>query len=464
MIANKFKLILYIYTSIILCAAMSFGANRYVEEFGVTEGTSVNKGFVFLDGQYIEAPYIVSRRGLKLFVNDREIKCPSRHPGGKPYTGNIDISRLTTEKRQKLFRALEATRGIYEKYLSRDYCYLFFNSGGHKRLETYTAAYTLPLIIELLKSNEPREKKLQELIRRNWHLSGNIELLVDNFSTSSQLMTRLEQKAQELLRVDEFGETAEEDKKLVDKGFVFLDGKYVDAPYIVTRKGLGIFLNGKMIEQPCKWPVNIPSGDEDPTLPPEINTETSMNDEVANNYLLAKHAYLRKNHTREEERRIMEKVFRGLPFITEAKLDKNKPHILHITTTEGFTINQSLVSMRGRRVVHDKNTILQRVEKSRKHFCKMLKRNDCYFLSSAKGYRTHLSLPSVKAKLPQMNKILQSPKSSVEKSKQIRQFCGGISDRLLDELINNFSASPQLEKRLNKLIGQGKVNQKTKRK
>lgn len=33
-------------------------------------------------------------------------------------------------------------------------------------------------------------------------------------------------------------------------GFVFIDGKYIEAPYIVTRQGNGIFINGHLVEQP----------------------------------------------------------------------------------------------------------------------------------------------------------------------------------------------------------------------
>ena len=239
---------------------------------------------------------------------------------------------------------------------------------------------------------------------------------------------------------------------------------HLETPYDVTRKGLGVIINNKMIERPVRWPVDIPSGDENPVLPPEINRETSMYDEVFKNYWIKKAAYLRKHYTREKERQIMEQVFRKLPFVTEAALDEKDPSRFYVTTTDGRTFPIQLISFRGREVNYDYDSILQRVERKREYFQDNLKKGGCYFLSSAKGYKTRLSLLSVKTKLPHMIKILQSSKSSVEKSKQIRKFYEGISDGLLGELINNFSASPQLEKRLNKLVGQKKVNQKTKEK
>jgi hypothetical protein len=41
-----------------------------VRELGVKEGGKLESGFVFFDGQYLDAPYTVSRRGRQVFIND----------------------------------------------------------------------------------------------------------------------------------------------------------------------------------------------------------------------------------------------------------------------------------------------------------------------------------------------------------------------------------------------------------
>jgi len=46
----------------------------YVKELGGITGTSINSGFIFIDGRYLDAPYIVSRKGLGIFVNDVFVK------------------------------------------------------------------------------------------------------------------------------------------------------------------------------------------------------------------------------------------------------------------------------------------------------------------------------------------------------------------------------------------------------
>jgi len=424
--------------------ASLFAADSFVKEFGITEGKAVDKGFVFLNGQYIEAPYIISRKGLTLFVNGREIRRPVRHPGGLSIIENINLSQLSDEKQQKLFRLLEATRNIYESYLEKGYCYMFFGEGGHIRLETYVAAYKLPHIVKLLDSSKPKGDKFKGLSALLGCSSVNIDPLVDNFSTSKQLAVRLDKAAHELLKIEEFSEVSSEP---VSKGFVFLDGKYLDAPYTVTRKGLAVFINDKMIEPPIPWPVDVLLGDEDPLLPAEINEETSIYDEITSRYLSQKFAYLRKHYNRERECQIMEQALRNLPFVTEAILDEKDRDILHITTTQGETVPMLLHSMRGRMPDYDRDSVLKRVETKQKYFHDALENNSCYFLSSTRGSRTHLSANSVANKLPHMVEILRSGKSIEKKSQQIQELQINISN---DEIIN-FSASPQLEARLNKL-------------
>jgi len=424
-------------------------ADTFVDEFGITTGRTINNGFVFVDGQYVEAPYILSRRGLGLYVNGRKIERPKRHMELEPMIGNVDINELPNDGKQKLFRALEATRQIYEKYLERGYAYFFFNDGGQIKLSPYTAAYDLPEVVQLLASDKPRQEKLDKLLPHNWHLHANMEVLVDNFSASSQLMVRLDEKAQELLRVDEFGAADE----LIDNGFIFLNGKYLDVPYHVTRNGLGIFVNGKMIERPIRWPANIFAGDTDPCLPSEINSETSVFDEIVTNYILEKHAYLRKHNAPSEERRIMEQVWRSMPFVTQARLDENRPHILHITTTEGVTIPQSLISIRGREVSYDENSVLQRLEKRWEYWKAGLRNGGCYLLTR-KGGIIRLNANSVKNKLPKVIGVLRTSQPVQQKIAAIKKDLD-VSPSALEEIVVNFSASPQLEQRLVKLEDQG---------
>jgi hypothetical protein len=44
--------------------------NLHIDEFGIDEGNSIDSGFFFFDGNYIDAPYKVTRKGIAVFIND----------------------------------------------------------------------------------------------------------------------------------------------------------------------------------------------------------------------------------------------------------------------------------------------------------------------------------------------------------------------------------------------------------
>ncbi len=445
---NKSNFKIYLVVGFIAMVQSSMLSGQQLQKFGTIKGEIINEGYVFIDGKYIESPYMVSRKGLEIFINDRKIEKPTRHPGINPIIVEGDPTKLTFEKQQKIFRALNATKKIYEDYLKKGCCYLFFSQGRHIRLDEYSAAYDMPLIIEILQSDESKEEKLEQLSIWNWHLFIDMEILLNNFSVSPQLMKRLEQHAGDLLRTDNFGVSVMEN---VDKGFVFLDGKYLDSPYLISRKGLGIFINNILFNRPERWPINIPSGDMDPDFPPEINSETSINDDIVHNYLAQKFAYLQKHHSREEEIQIMKNVLVNLPFVTRAEVDEKNSTILHITTTEGLTVAMALYSFRGRQIGYKKEDVKQRIEDKKDHLINALKNEACYFISGNGGV-TRLTKNTVINKLPDLIKILRKKASVEEKLKRVQHLNIRIPKSDMMKIIKGFSATKQLEKRLDRLI------------
>lgn len=419
-----------------------FSAEDYEEQFDVTEGKAVDDGVVFIDGRYIQSPYRVVRRGLKLFINGNMIARPSRHIESPPLSGYDAPEKLSLEQRQKLFRGLEAARDIYETYLGRGYGYLFSGQAGHMRLSPYTVAYDLPKVVRLLTSNKTRAEKLAELQPRNWHLHIDIEPFVDNFVPSEQLSAKLAQKAEELLRVDDFGVA----QASVDNGFVFFDGLYLETPYRIERRGLGVFINGKMIKQPETWPIRQFDGNTDPQMPAEINSESSIDDDIVCEYLSRKSAYVRE-HNPTQERDVMEHVYRTLPFIVEAQIDEDRPYILHITTTEGRTISQSLISMVGRRARYDKASVLQRAQ-SQFDYCQgSLSDGACYLLLSMGG-GAQLSTGSAVERLKSAIEILRTEDAPDEKLQRLRDSGLNVREDVLQQMIRNYRPSTQLETRL----------------
>ncbi len=445
--STKTMITTFLETVVFLSNLPLLAQDAYVAQFGVTEGKPVDKGVVFIDGQYIETPYRVSRKGLTLYINDRKIDRPTRHVETPIIPGYENPERISDVEREKLFRALEATRKIYEKYLGRNYGYLFSSKGGHLKLSPHTVAYAMPVVIECLTSAKPRAEKLQELLPHNWHLHIDIDIFIDNFRITAQLMPHLKHLAEELLKVEEYGSMR---GTPIDKGFVFIGGKYIEAPYRVERRGLGIFINNIMIQQPYYIPQKEYPGDVNPPMPGEITSESSINDEIVNNYLSKKSAYLRKHKSGEELINLMEQCYRNLPFITEVVRDNESPHVIHIKTNEGLR-SRSLILMSGRKVKNDRQSVINRFDSIRKHFQKTLEEGACHFFKK-NGGRTRMSAGSASEKLPRIIKILRSGKTAKQKLQEFKKANINFNNETVKELISNYSASPQLEARIEELI------------
>jgi len=264
--------------------------------------------------------------------------------------------------------------------------------------------------------------------------------------------TYAEDLASQNLHIDEFGES---NGPPIKTGFVFYEGEYLDIPYIVSRKGVAIFINEKMIEAPMQWPVEPhPSGDINPDIPCEITKETSLYDEIFKRYIRDKVAYIQKHHTPEEERKIMERVYRNMPFIKEAKLDPKYPDILMVTTYKGEVDPLGLCQPRRKGPdFSKKENILKHLEAQRSYYVKNLSRGDVLFLSS-KGGRMVIGQNKKEYLLP-LVRILRSRMSNEDKFKAIKKtkWHSHISMENFGEVVTNFQASEQLEKRLKRLPG-----------
>lgn len=64
-------------------------------------------------------------------------------------------------------------------------------------------------------------------------------------------------------------------------GFVFVDGRYIPAPYTVTRRGNGIFVNRIQVEQPVPWSYFDPDSIVEPTADLESLDEVKKVEDAA---------------------------------------------------------------------------------------------------------------------------------------------------------------------------------------
>lgn len=247
--------------------------------------------------------------------------------------------------------------------------------------------------------------------------------------------------------IEDFGV---EEGKPIDSGFLFIEGRYIDAPYVVTRKGLEVFVNGHVVLRiglPAREP---PSGDVDPELPSKLNSTTSPYDNIYKDYIRKKTAYVQKHHTRDEERKIMAQVYASLPFVkkTELSSDGTTLKVVYMDTAGNEITDSILLAPPRRKGKFDRETLLRRIEKKRARFENSLSDGRCLFIFSGSRTTTHKGF--VKSTLPMVIETLRSNLALEDKFRQLRE--AGLNwvkpTDASGALVTQFSASQQLEERL----------------
>lgn len=253
------------------------------------------------------------------------------------------------------------------------------------------------------------------------------------------------------LHVDEFG--VSEGRKVTD-GFVFVEGRYLDAPYVVTRRGLAIFINGEMVRRPLPWPPKQRgplSVTALPRLPASVTRDTLMYDKAYKDYERRLHLYLR-GHLRPDARAAaFLEAYRKIPCVKEVKYDPARPNCVTVTLFDGNTYNATIDDFipGDREEKVDKQSILERVERTRTRLEEKLARGDCYFFS--KGGHFTFSKITARKMLPPIVRILRSDEPDDVKFKKLQTAGHRVVTKESFDIVTNFSASPQLEQRMAKL-------------
>ena len=113
-----------------------------IAEFGISRGEPIDKGFVFDGATYIEAPYVVERRGLAIYINDMEA---SSAPEWPPYDFSVDTDPGPPPPGVSRLDPRPPGVDRRDRYWSRKYRYLFSHFepsvARQKMIETYRASF-----------------------------------------------------------------------------------------------------------------------------------------------------------------------------------------------------------------------------------------------------------------------------------------------------------------------------------
>lgn len=254
------------------------------------------------------------------------------------------------------------------------------------------------------------------------------------------------------LKIETFGSHL--DSEEISDGFLFIGNEYIDAPYKVTSKGLGIFVNDRLVDR-IHLPPYYGLEDADPIMPTNITENTSIYDPVYKKYMKHKFAFINKNYPNQHKEKKIE-AYQNLPNIKKIDLDNN-PNYITIHTFIGESIRGN-IAMHGRRVKTDLNSITQRVEGKRQQYERRLKRGSVTFVARNGGMKRIFAKNPKKlsAILKLRNKnIANLPlgKQQLEaQSKEIAKFGLDLQPDFQPNLLTNFVASPQLDERVQELL------------
>jgi hypothetical protein len=121
------------------------------KEFGKNNGKQIDSGYVFFEGEYIEAPYRVDRVGTAIFINDTTIEKPDIWPK-QIYDGNEDV-----EMPKEINQYTSIYDPIFKEFSLKKAAYLRKTMSPDKEKEIMEAMWRkLPFVVSAkLDGNDP---------------------------------------------------------------------------------------------------------------------------------------------------------------------------------------------------------------------------------------------------------------------------------------------------------------------
>ncbi len=243
--------------------------------------------------------------------------------------------------------------------------------------------------------------------------------------------------------------------KPITNGFVFIDGRYIPPPYIVTRQGNGIFINDRLVEQACPWPIpekpKIAIPTTDPIMPSCITRATSMYDKELINYIGQKIAFLKNAHGEYQMVEMMVQVYRGLPCVLDAQRDTDARYIT-VKWVNGQVDHMCLI-LHGRTPVEwTRESALGRANGIRTDYEDRLGKGDFYFLGTTHGRITG-SKGGARSLLPALFSVLKTSKNAQEVQQRL-QHAGifSMDETACKAFFDNRVHSKDLDDRIDALV------------
>ena len=215
--------------------------------------------------------------------------------------------------------------------------------------------------------------------------------------------TSLESSAQNV--IEKYGQSKSDP---INGGFFFYEDKYIEAPYILERRGLDIFINGHKVDfisEPYDWRIFDDPGDP----PADVNLPSGLpwgGTQYYNEYWGLKYRYLRTNMDKGQADKQLLEIMRNVSGISGIKVNPDNSDQMIIDFSCGKTqiFNWFTEGPFGGLDKTDKFTpvpgndeMIKRAEKKITLFKDLLKKNVAYFNINMGGSITMGAVPALEA-------------------------------------------------------------------
>lgn len=240
----------------------------------------------------------------------------------------------------------------------------------------------------------------------------------------------------------------------ISNGFVFVEGQYVEAPYVVSRKDLAIYINDRLIANYAPLVKEIPKPESElPSLPTNITVNSTPYDKDVVDYMVRVRIYLSSHYKRSELADEIEKVYKALPCVKDVRRNSDKTSAT-VTYTDGHTINENLIPLTRKPVITPTNAV-EYVSRTCRNYVERLEKGDFYgFANEGTGASIFtFSVGTAKEFLPGFVKVLRSSQDDETKAKQLREMLrlSPITKETSREFVTNLCPSKQLDERVEAL-------------
>jgi hypothetical protein len=235
---------------------------------------------------------------------------------------------------------------------------------------------------------------------------------------------------------------------------VFLDGRYLDAPYTVSRRGTGIYINDAHLRDYGRWPpFKFDEVAEDPGVPPGLTKDSSFDDMKipgkTDAWNCRKFRWLMAHYALDEARRRYMEYVKSLPFV------KNVGPLEHeMVMVETFNGKKVGLSLTHRAYTPPtKEMVVQDVDRSRSYLEDRLAKGDCFFFFT-QGPEISCAEAKAARDLGLIAEILRSARPKEEKALLLQRvgLLPGAAFGSLEKFLTNFQASDQLHRRITALV------------